>query len=304
MKNDVMVSIVCNTFNHENYIADALDSFLMQKTEFHYEILIHDDASTDNTAAIIRKYEEKYPDIIKPIYQKVNQYSLKTPIGPTYQIPRARGKYIAYCEGDDYWIDCFKLQKQVNALESQPEIDICTHAATEVDADTKKIKSKIMPFKQNCIIPLKKVILGGGGFVATNSIMIRRECIAVEYDFRKELRLDYTLQLQGTVRGGMLYLSDNMSAYRSLSQGSWSSKMTRNINALVGHLKRIEKMLNVFNEETGYKYNSFVQKKIRTIQYDCFKIEKNYREILKHYKTIFILEFLLRIKRYFIRKFN
>ena len=75
MKDDIMVSICCITYNHEKYIREALDSFLMQNTDFKYEIVIHDDASTDNTANIIREYEEKYPDIIKPIYQKENQYS-------------------------------------------------------------------------------------------------------------------------------------------------------------------------------------------------------------------------------------
>ena len=108
----VMVSVICNTYNHEKYIKSALDGFVMQKTNFEYEVLIHDDASTDSTADIIREYEKKYPDIIKPIYQSENQYSKKVPISKTYQYSRAKGKYIAICEGDDYWTDPFKLQKQ------------------------------------------------------------------------------------------------------------------------------------------------------------------------------------------------
>ena len=120
----VVVSIVCNTYNHELYIRDALDSFLSQKTNFPFEILVFDDASTDKTANIIRSYEEKYPDIIKPVYQTVNQYSLGLMPGKQNR-ERATGKYIAICEGDDYWCDCNKLQKQVDYMESHPDCTFC-----------------------------------------------------------------------------------------------------------------------------------------------------------------------------------
>ncbi len=109
---ELIVSISCKTYNHEDYIADAIDGFLQQKTNFKYEILIHDDASTDRTADIIRAYEKKYPDLIKPIYQTVNQYSIEGVSVTQLNLSRAKGKYIAECEGDDYWIDPYKLQKQ------------------------------------------------------------------------------------------------------------------------------------------------------------------------------------------------
>ncbi len=119
-----LVSISCITFNHENYIRDAIESFLMQKTTFLFEILIHDDASTDGTTAIIKEYELKFPDLIKPVYQTENQYSKGVKISQTYNWPRARGKYIALCEGDDYWTDPLKLQKQVDFLEENNEYGV------------------------------------------------------------------------------------------------------------------------------------------------------------------------------------
>ncbi|WP_183308060.1 glycosyltransferase family 2 protein [Dysgonomonas hofstadii] len=122
-----VVSICCLTYNHERFIRQCLDGFLMQKTSFPFEILIHDDASTDSTASVIREYEERYPGIIKPIYQKENQYKKGIANTPTYQFPRVRGKYIAFCEGDDYWIDEYKLQKQVDFLESHPDYSLCSH---------------------------------------------------------------------------------------------------------------------------------------------------------------------------------
>jgi len=116
-----LVSICCLCYNHEPYIRECLDGFMMQKTNFTFEVLIHDDASTDNSVQIIREYESKYPDIIKPIYQTENQYSKGVGVTRVFQFPRARGKYIALCEGDDYWIDPMKLQKQVDFLEDNEE---------------------------------------------------------------------------------------------------------------------------------------------------------------------------------------
>ena len=108
-----LVSVRCITYNHEPYIAQALDGFLMQKTNFPFEVIVHDDAGPDKTADIIREYEAKFPKIIKPIYETENQYSKHD--GSLGRIVDAacKGKYIALCEGDDYWIDENKLQVQV-----------------------------------------------------------------------------------------------------------------------------------------------------------------------------------------------
>ena len=119
-----LVSICCITYNHEFYIEDTLEGFLKQEIDFPFEILIHDDASTDNTADIIRKYVEKYPKLIKPIFQKENQYSKGCLISPRFLFPISKGKYIALCEGDDYWTDKGKLQKQVSFLEGNSDYAI------------------------------------------------------------------------------------------------------------------------------------------------------------------------------------
>lgn len=133
MQEKPMVSILCDTYNHEKYIAHALESFLMQKADFSFEILVHDDASTDATPDIVREYSKKYPNLIKPILQTENQYSKGINILQTIQFPRANGKYIAVCEGDDYWIDSNKLQLQVNWLENHPEDVGCVHKYIVVD---------------------------------------------------------------------------------------------------------------------------------------------------------------------------
>ena len=123
-----LVSICCLAYNHEPYIRECLNGFMMQKTDFQFEVLIHDDASSDKTVDIIREFEVANPEIIRPIYQTENQYSKGIGVTRVYQFPRARGKYIAMCEGDDYWIDPYKLQKQVDFLEKNPDYGmVCTN---------------------------------------------------------------------------------------------------------------------------------------------------------------------------------
>ncbi len=137
--NRVMISIICNTYNHENYIRQTLDGFIAQKTQYSFEVLIHDDASTDGTANIIREYEQKYPKIIKPIYQTENQYSQGINVSGKYQYSRAQGKYLAFCEGDDYWCNPNKLQKQVSFLEQNPGYSACVHQTQVISDDGKPL---------------------------------------------------------------------------------------------------------------------------------------------------------------------
>lgn len=121
MENNVLVSVFCEAYNQEKFIAQCLDGILSQQTLFCFEILVHDDASTDKTPEIIKQYADKYPHLIKPVFQTVNQHSQQISIWKNFQLPRAKGKYIAICEGDDYWVDVYKLQKQVDFLENNPK---------------------------------------------------------------------------------------------------------------------------------------------------------------------------------------
>lgn len=121
----LMVTIRCITYNHEPYIRQCLEGFVMQKTNFRFEAIVHDDASTDGTADIIREYAQKYPDIIKPILEDENQYSKHDGSISRILNEHTHGKYVAMCEGDDYWTDPLKLQKQVDFLEAYPEYGLC-----------------------------------------------------------------------------------------------------------------------------------------------------------------------------------
>ena len=124
----VIVAIECLVYTHKPYLRQCLDGFVMQKTNFKFVAVVHDDCSTDGSQEIIREYEEKYPDLIKPIYEKENQYSKKdgSLIRVIHESLKAFDtKYIALCEGDDYWIDSLKLQKQVDFLDTHTDIGLC-----------------------------------------------------------------------------------------------------------------------------------------------------------------------------------
>ena len=247
-----LVTIICLTYNHEAYIADALEGFVKQEAPFALEVLVHDDASTDGTAAVIRDYAERYPDVIRPVFQKKNLYSQGISITRDVLYPMARGRYLAFCEGDDYWTDPRKLAKQVAALESHPGCDICAHATAITRNGS--FRTYNAAAARNTVLPAKKVILGGGNYVETSSIMCRAEACMRRTPFRDVLVNDYTLQIQGALRGGMVWLTDCMSVYRKMVPGSWSARHSGR-DARRPDRKRTMQMLDVLDNYTEGKYS-------------------------------------------------
>ena len=136
-----LVSICCLTYNHAPFIRNCIDGFIAQQTDFPIEILVHDDASTDGTDGIVREYADKYPEIIFPLFEEENQYSrgYAGKMDIEFNYSRARGKYIAYCEGDDYWTDPSKLQRQVDFMEAHPDYSVCFHRCKRLDNCTGKM---------------------------------------------------------------------------------------------------------------------------------------------------------------------
>ena len=128
-----LCSFICLTYNHASYIEECLHGFLEQETSFPFEILIHDDCSTDGTDEIIKAYADKYPNIIKPFYEKENQYSQGKVIEFYDRLHKNAGKYVAFCEGDDYWDDPKKIETQVRFLESNPDFVACYHECLQPD---------------------------------------------------------------------------------------------------------------------------------------------------------------------------
>jgi len=226
-ENQVIVVSICSiAYNHAKYIRQALDGFLMQITDFPFEVLVHDDASTDGTADIIREYAEQYPDIIKPIYQTENQYSKGVKISLTYNFPRVRGKYLAMCEGDDYWTDPFKLQKQVDYFEANPDCSVCFHPVKVIYEDG-SVEDKVFPDKDKYPLNTGRVKFDAydlikGNFIQTNSVVYRWRGIEELPDFfSKHLVGDYQLHMYHAMTGNIGYIDEVMGVYRRHKGGIW-----------------------------------------------------------------------------------
>lgn len=284
------VSVNCITYNQEMYIEEAIESFLMQKTNFNYEILIHDDASTDRTPEIIKNYERKYPDIIKLIIQKENQYS-KGQKMLHLNASRAKGKYIAICEGDDYWLDPYKLQKQYDYMEGNSDCSMCFHAAEVVNIAKERI-NLMTAYNRDCVSSTADIIGGGGGFMATNSIMYRNGVIDNVPKFYVDSPIeDYPLQILTSTKNYAYYSNDIMSAYRIGVEGSWANMLASdkdNKKKSIAVKKNINRMLKQFNMFSNEKYCDAVNKKILENEFEILKIEKNLRQMKNSkYKVIF-----------------
>ena len=215
---DVLVSVCCITYNHKPYIRQCLDGFMMQKTTFPFEVLVHDDASTDGTADIIREYESKYPNIIKPIYQKENQYSKGIRISPTFQYPRAKGKYIALCEGDDYWIDPYKLQKQVDFLEGHPEYGLCYARARLFKQCEHKFGRVIGSYRSGF-----QDFLENGGGIATLTVVFHKKFLKGYNEFvqgQTWLMGDAPLWLYISYYSKIFFLDEVVAVYRELENSA------------------------------------------------------------------------------------
>lgn len=266
---EIMVSICCATYNHEKYIAQAIDGFLMQEVDFEFEILIHDDASTDKTADIIRSYEQKYPEIIKPIYQTVNQYSKGIKVTPTFNYSRAKGKYIALCEGDDYWTDVKKLQKQYDCLEKNLDVICCYHNAYVFD-DNGIIKESKLPTKQQHSHTSFEM-MACRCFILTLSAFFRNIDILRDYPPEAEYVKSgdtFLFSLLGQYGSGMYLPTIKPAAYRVHAGGVWSlkseqEKKASRINFFYWMAEYYARLGNHSKIETELRNNCFL-----TIIYD------------------------------------
>ena len=250
----LMVSICCITYNHEPYIRQCLEGFVMQKTNFRFEAIVHDDASTDGTAAIVREYAEKYPDIIKAIIETENQYSKGDGSLGRIMGAACKGKYIALCEGDDYWVDPLKLQKQVDFLEFQPDFGMVFSDYNIFYDDRQKM------VKQRLSIPIKndsdlkwKILSQKYILIATCSILMRSslyfEIKEQKEDFDGFLMADTQLLFHLARLSKVGHICDITSVYRKHIGGATN---TGNLGKSLAFASNVVKM----KLQLARKYNA------------------------------------------------
>ena len=244
---DPVVSICCITYNHENYIEDTLKGFLIQKTEFPFEILIHDDASTDKTTGILKRYEKAYPRIIKLIVQNENQYVKGERIFPKlYEI--SNGEFISLCEGDDFWCDINKINRDVGFLNNNPNLSFVFSPALQIkNGQPVFVRNKYTSTKiDNIDIPW--ILNAGGGFFPTCSATFRQEMIeALPNWFNLHGTGDYPLAILARLRGNLGYINQVMTVYRSHDKSvSHQKYISKKDAACVSRLK-YKKSIVFFN---------------------------------------------------------
>lgn len=246
---DTVVTILCICYNQEKYIADALESFVKQKTTFPFEIFVGDDCSTDGTVEIVKKYQKKYRNIKLFEHQKnigvcANFFELAD---------KVKSQYVALCEGDDYWIDNLKLEKQVKALERHPDVTLCFHTVKVLEQE-----KEVELFPSDKMIKGKTLnlnLLKQYNFIQTNSVVYKWQFSKFKEKLRgvDMLPLDYIYHLYHASYGNILYLEEAMSVYRCNCGGVWSNIWSpkwfdRNAVRYLTYLKFMSKEFNKSDE--------------------------------------------------------
>ncbi len=284
MEQTPLVTVVCMAYNHEPYIRDALEGFVAQRTNFSYVAIVHDDASTDGTARIIAEYGERYPDVVQPICQTENQRSQNVRVFKNVIMPMITSKYVAFCEGDDYWTDPNKLQVQVDALEKNSTYGMCCHAYSKVNAVDGKVVGKDRIARRNKVLTPKQIILyRRPPQLAT--FLCRRSMLENMPSFSALAGVgDYTRLLGGLLYGGVYYIHKDMSVYRVGVPNSWTQRLNAaDEKRQREHKNRIIQYLEAFDEYTHGKYGEWVRLKISRYEYMEAVETKDYGKAKKSY---------------------
>jgi len=232
----IIVSVAILTYNHSNFVEKTLDGILTQNTNFKIEIVIGDDASTDDTQKILKKYEDQYPDKFNIFYRKENVGMLPNFIDV---LNSCSGKYIAFCEGDDFWLDPLKLQKQVDFLEQNPSYGLCFHDVMIYDETIKEYR------EDDITVSIKDTFdindLAEGNFMHTPSVMLRND-FSLPSNFLESPIGDWPLYLCQIGARKIKKIEGKMAVYRVHENGVWSTKSEE---------KRVKGTINVINYLLG-----------------------------------------------------
>lgn len=251
MQSEIMVTVLCTAYNHEKYIRTCLDGMVNQETDFAYEILINDDVSSDGTAAIIREYAERFPDKIRAFFPEKNLYSQGINVYDAVFFPAARGRYTAICEGDDYWTDPTKLQRQVDFLEAHPEYSACVHNTELLFCDGARADERLVTHDTDCDVEFADILPGMSHAFHTSSILGKTALLAETPDFYHIADsygfTDFPYALWLRLNGKIRFLARFMSVYRINSGAdSWSSDKEAETRRLTRFYRGVIAMLEAF----------------------------------------------------------
>lgn len=279
MTSDIKVSVMCLAYNHEKYIRECLDSIVNQITTFEFEIIINDDASTDNTSKIIREYEEKYPRKIKAIYQKENQYSKGVAIIEECMLEAASGKYIAFCECDDKWIDLKKLQRQYEYMETHPECSMCVHNTVIHDLNGTREDVNFNLWEKEHILSQKEVFMDWK--VHTSAYFVKKQDAYRPNEFRKYWFGDYVRLTLAYSTGNVVSLPYIMSQYNyGVETGALHAVDYSELQEKKEHVLSRNEYLKKLNQQTNGRFNEIINKRICLTELEAETLYE--RDIIMH----------------------
>ena len=289
-----LVSIFMMTFNHEKYIEQALDSILMQKVDFIYKIVLGEDCSTDNTRDIVVKYAKNYPDRFQLLLHNTNIGAVNNQIEV---LNNCNGKYIAMLEGDDYWTDPYKLQKQVDFLENNPEYSMCVHNAIVSFEEDESRNYFFNTANQKTIITTEDLI-EKWSFATASMLFLTSLQPNVPGDISSRIyNGDLFLSLMVSLHGPIKYMPDMMSVYRRSTCATKNKSFRKPGKDYNRHYiidKRIE-LLNIFDNLTKGNYTNQIEDRIEELRKSRKGMELYYRfPIIKYLRPKKIFEFLMR----------
>jgi glycosyltransferase len=287
------LSILVITYNEEEYVAETLEKILSQKVNFEYEILCHDDASTDRTQEIIMEYQKLYPNKIIPIFQSDNKMQKGHQIVVEYCYPMARGKYIAYCDGDDYWSDENKLQMQYDFLESNKEYTLCLHDFDFLDVESgKRYPSKCgsndrdMMVEEFILWDSQKIPQLGTSMFRTKLAKERPELFIKIGGGKNSLRpiSDHPLYIYLALQGKVKYFGKNMSVWRRRGAKSWgvTSDKERIIQFNLDKIAFFEEL----NKITQFRYKECIEKAIERCLFTISWLNMDFYKAKKYVKSM------------------
>lgn len=284
MEEGYQITAYCLAYNHEKYIRKTLEGFVGQKTNFKFKVVVHDDASTDRTQEIIAEFARQYPEIIFPIYQKENQYSKKVKIYHQIIAPMIDTKYVAVCEGDDYWQDENKLQLQYDYMEAHPQCSLCVHNTAMINEAGEPLGRNVNTAQQDRDYTAEDVISATGGKLFHTSSFLYRKSMrdSMPAYFTIPGIGDYPLAMHLAMNGYVHYFTRIMSAYRVDSVGSWS---IRSKAFKEKHYQNMLHALKSINENTDYRYDNAFQVAIAKYKYDLKYYKDQIFSILKEPDT-------------------
>ncbi len=283
-----LVTVFCLAYNHENYIRTTFEGFIKQKTSFKFKVLVHDDCSTDGTRDIIREYAEKYPDIFETILQEENKYQKGIDIEDEYVFPNIDSKYVAVCEGDDYWTDPYKLQLQVDYMEKHPKCMLCVHNTNKIFENGKSTGTIFNPSRKARDYSMEDIILSEpAAYFHFSSFMWRNETMRRKNPaFDMDGIGDYPMALYFASIGYIHYIPRVMSSYRLNSVGSWSSMMHSDNSKKVRQHKNIIKGFRSIDKFTKHRYSYTIRKAINRESAKIMVLEDDYASLVRSPRCI------------------